>query len=231
MTAEAVDYPHGVELGAPWSSGRSPVPVHSKSTHMSRPANQDIRHQLLTAGLQLIRRHGVEATGVKDVAEYAGVPKGSFYSYFASKDEFVIDVFEYYWIELQRDVGSLLEEKRSPLERLRAYFRAIAETHHRDEFILSCLIGNLGLEVSGHNKRVTQRLRAILQLWESQLADALSRSHQTDRCEVPALIIEAWEGTILRSKIDGTGKPYARFEAVTLPLLTSLCEYRCNSSG
>jgi TetR/AcrR family transcriptional repressor of nem operon len=126
---------------------------------MPRPANPAVRVKLIAAGLQLIRRQGVKATGVKDIAARAGVPKGSFYGYFTSKDEFVVAALESYWAELERDVAYLLKRPWSPLERLRTYFRTIAVDHESNEFTLGCLIGNLGLEVSGSSTIVATPAR------------------------------------------------------------------------
>jgi TetR/AcrR family transcriptional repressor of nem operon len=190
---------------------------------MPRPPNPRARAKLLVAGLQLISQQGVNATGVKEITGLAGVPKGSFYSYFGSKDEFVVDVLEYCWAELERDVGPLLDTGHPPLERLAAYFRAIAGDYERNSYLLGCLIGNLALELAGSGGVVTNRLRAILICWEDRIAAVFAHGDTDERRKVAALIIEAWEGAVVRSKIDSSDEPYARFEAVTLPLLTALC--------
>ena len=49
---------------------------------MPRPANPDVRRRLLAAGLDLVHSRGFSASGVKDITDAAGVPKGSFYAYF-----------------------------------------------------------------------------------------------------------------------------------------------------
>ncbi|MGB9302731.1 MAG: TetR family transcriptional regulator C-terminal domain-containing protein [Mycobacterium sp.] len=190
---------------------------------MPRPANPQVRVNLIAAGLQLIRMQGVKATGVKDIAERAGVPKGSFYGYFTSKDEFVVAALESYWAELERDVACLLKRPCPPLERLRSYFRSIAVDHESNAFTLGCLIGNLGLEVAGSSTVVAARLRGILDLWEAQVANVFSHVDDHRRREVAALIIEAWEGAVFRAKVDGSREPYTRFESFTLPRLTALC--------
>ena len=189
---------------------------------MPRPANPHVRSRLIAAGTSLFLRYGVNASGVKDIAELAGVPKGSFYSYFASKDKFVVCVLDVHWAELERGIGPLLADRRHPLERLKAYFRAIADEHERDEFMLGCLIGNLGLELAGSSPVVAERLREILCWWEGQLAAVLADIDGHGSREVAALIIEAWEGAVFRAKTDASRIPLTRFEAVTLPMLTGI---------
>ncbi|SON58958.1 Transcriptional regulator AcuR [Mycobacterium simulans] len=189
-----------------------------------RPVNTESRAKLLAAGLRLICQNGVNATCVKEVAEQAGVPKGSFYSYFASKDDFVVGVLEHYWAEMERRFGHLLDDGRPPLERLTMYFRSIADDHERNAFTIGCLLGILGQELAGSKPIVAERLRAILLGWEIQLASVFVDADQRQAREVAASIIEAWQGAVFRAKTDISRKPYMRFEEVTLPLLVAICD-------
>ena len=63
---------------------------------MPRPSNPEVRKRLLAAGLDLIHLRGFAASGVKEITDAAGVPKGSFYAYFPSKEAFasaILDAF------------------------------------------------------------------------------------------------------------------------------------------
>lgn len=206
--------------------GRMGCPAASYDMEMNvpRPVNRESRCKLLAAGARLICQNGVNATGVKEVTDQAGVPKGSFYSYFSSKDDFVIGVLEHYWSEMERRFGHLLDGGRPPLERLTRYFRAIADDHERNAFTTGCLLGNLGHEMIASKPVVVERLRAILVMWECQLASVFTRADQHQAREVAALIIEAWQGAVFRAKTDNSRKPYARFEKLTLPLLVAICD-------
>jgi len=57
---------------------------------------QTTREHLIEVGLERIRRIGYAATGVKEILDLAGVPKGSFYHYFPSKEAFVQEVLQRY---------------------------------------------------------------------------------------------------------------------------------------
>ena len=60
---------------------------------MPRPSNPEVRRRLLAAGLDLVHARGFAASGVKDITDAAGVPKGSFYAYFPSKEAFAAAIF------------------------------------------------------------------------------------------------------------------------------------------
>ena len=50
----------------------------------------DKHEQILEAGLEVMFLNGYNGTGVKDIVEAAGIPKGSFYNYFESKEDFAL---------------------------------------------------------------------------------------------------------------------------------------------
>lgn len=60
----------------------------------------DTRSHLLATGYQLIAHKGFTAVGIKQILDTAGIPKGSFYYYFASKEAFgeaiIKGYFEHY---------------------------------------------------------------------------------------------------------------------------------------
>ena len=62
-------------------------------------ARVDTRKDLVWCGTELLTERGFQITGIEEVLKRVGVPKGSFYHYFKSKDEFghaVIENYEQY---------------------------------------------------------------------------------------------------------------------------------------
>lgn len=201
--------------------GQGPCSV-SYSAPVPRPGNPDIRRRLLASGLELFYARGVNATGVKEIADRADVPKAAFYTYYESKEAFVVAVLEQYWLELQDRSGSLLLGRGTPVRRLQRYFAVIADEHEHHTFMRGCLIGNLALEVSATSASVHEKLRGIVCAWEHELAAVFTEETPQRRREVAGLIIEAWEGAVLRARIDRTRAPYDRFSRITLPQLVGL---------
>ena len=113
----------------------------------------DTRYHIIQTGADLIGQKGFGATGINGVLTSAGVPKGSFYHYFKSKNDFglaIIDLFaEEYDAKLDRIFN---DTSRSCLDRLRAYFDTGQETMTSCEFTRGCLIGNLGQELAGQDE-------------------------------------------------------------------------------
>jgi TetR/AcrR family transcriptional regulator, transcriptional repressor for nem operon len=189
---------------------------------MPRPSNPEVRKRLLAAGLDLIHARGFAASGVKDITEAAGVPKGSFYAYFPSKEAFAGTILEHYWSDIEVRLLPLLEGEGSAEERIRSFFHALADEHEAANFLLGCLIGNLSLELSSLSEPIRAQLIAILERWGQAIADCLrsdgigSDSYAED---LASRLIESWEGAALRGKMIRSRIPYDRFEADTIPAL------------
>jgi len=194
---------------------------------MPRPPNPEVRSRLLAAGMDLVHARGFAASGVKDITDAAGVPKGSFYAYFPSKEAFGAAILEHYWTDIETRLLPILGTDGSARERITRFFHALADEHQAGDFLLGCLIGKLSLELGGSSEPVRAELARILGSWDEALT-ACVRSGQDgsgdvradlDATELAALLVEAWEGAALRGKVSRSRTPYERFEAITVPAL------------
>ncbi|PTM87759.1 TetR/AcrR family transcriptional regulator [Mycoplana dimorpha] len=58
------------------------------------------KERMLNARLSMLLRHGFNDLGIKAVLKQTGVPKGSFYHHFASKEDFALQVIGRYMDEV-----------------------------------------------------------------------------------------------------------------------------------
>ena len=72
---------------------------------MARP---NVRERLLDAGVEIFHRCGFNGCGVQEITEAAGVPKGSFYNHFASKEALGAAVLDRYWHQRVGDTLRIL---------------------------------------------------------------------------------------------------------------------------
>jgi TetR/AcrR family transcriptional repressor of nem operon len=176
-----------------------------------------VREQLIARGLDRMHAVGFTATGVQDVVADAGVPKGSFYHYFDSKEAFAIAVIDAYAAELAAPLQALLlDEVRSPTDGLAAYFRESAARYGA----MGCLLGNFGTEMPGQSEVIRQRLAMHFDAW-TRLVGAVLRKAQTtgeldaaaDADALAAFAVNSWEGAIMRMKVDQSMRPLETFFA------------------
>lgn len=194
---------------------------------MPRASDPDVRPRLLAAGLALMQRSGFAGAGVREITEGAGVPKGSFYSYFPSKERFAVAVLRRYWEPIDRELlPGLTDTAHAPRERLVHFFRALGDEHEAQGFLLGCFVGRASLELAGSSDVARAELAAILDQWDTAVAGCISEAQRAgqvrrgaDPAALAAVVVEAWQGAVLRGKIDRTRLAYDRFENLTLPAL------------
>ncbi|AUT62691.1 TetR family transcriptional regulator [Paraburkholderia sp. PGU19] len=194
---------------------------------MPRPANPQVRSRLLSVGRDVVHDRGFNGCGVQDITTAAGVPKGSFYNYFESKEMFAAEILEDYWQSIEDRHGPILYDARiRPLARIAKFFRALTDDHSKSDFALGCLIGNLSLELSNASDEARSKLLALLARWQEALAACLREAQERNELdrkqnadELAAIVIEAYEGAAMRGKIEQSGNAYERFEKVVLPRL------------
>lgn len=184
--------------------------------------NTATREKLIETGAELIGQHGYNATGINAVLKTCGVPKGSFYHYFSSKEEFGLAVIDQFAAAYDAQLAELLEDTTTPpLERLRRYFAAGREHMHNCNHATGCLIGNLGQELSGQSDTFRDALDQVFQRWEHRLVGCLEGAQEAGELSaaLPAealasFILSGWEGAILRAKTLKSVEPMEQFEAI-----------------
>lgn len=180
---------------------------------------KDTRSDIIKVGTELISRQGYNATGVEMVLKEAGVPKGSFYHYFKSKEEFglaVMEVFADYYS--QRMTALLQDTTLSPLARIRKLLEGSLQRFSNNQCSKGCLIGNLGQEMADQNERFRARLDEIFNDWRRLFAGCLSEAQTAkeldSRLDVEVLasfVLSGWEGAILRAKVMKSPQPLQDF--------------------
>jgi len=177
------------------------------------------KDRILWAGLEIMKTHGYNGTSVKDIVDAAGVPKGSFYNYFDSKESFAVEALEAVAGEDYLTSRKLLSvTNKSPLQRLQYFFEQ-STLHSCDcEFKVGCFFGNLGQEMSDSNEAIRQKVKKILKRNTNMIAEILDEAkqageiRQTAQTDVMAeFIFNAWEGTLLRMKASKSREPLDAF--------------------
>jgi TetR/AcrR family transcriptional regulator, transcriptional repressor for nem operon len=194
---------------------------------MPRPPNPEVRSRLLSIGREVVLDRSFNGCGVQDITEAAGVPKGSFYNYFESKETFAAEILEDYWQSIEDRHGPILYDARlKPLTRIARFFRGLTHDHGAAEFAFGCLIGNLSLELSNSSEVTRSKLTAVLHRWQSALTACLREAQERHELngkqnidELAEVLIEAYEGAVMRCKVEQSGKALERFEKLVLPRL------------
>jgi TetR/AcrR family transcriptional repressor of nem operon len=185
-------------------------------------ANQrlDKRELILAKGAEVMTRRGYHGAGVQEIVQAAGVPKGSFYHYFASKEEFALQALQQvYGPRLQRYAQALENPALSPRARIIGYYGELVEHFARQEKLeYHCFIGSLSFEMAelspilgAEIDAILQRSADILQACLQQAQDAGELASDEDCRSLASFITSAWQGALTRLKVANTTRALADF--------------------
>ena len=162
----------------------------------------DTKQKILQIGAEIIHRKGYHATGLQEILSAANVPKGSFYNHFNSKEDFglqVIDFFTDFFAQFAKDVFD--DSTSSPLGRLERLLDQFMEFFDSKDYTCGCPVGNLAQELGDlspvFQKKLSKAIDAMvgsytLILREAQAAGEISRDINAK--EAASFIVEAGMG-------------------------------------
>lgn len=169
----------------------------------------DTRERILQVGADIIHRNGYNHTGIQEILSAAHVPKGSFYNYFKSKEDFglhVIDYFSNYFKKMTKDVFE--DTSRTPLERISQVLEMFKEYFKSHDFSNGCPIGNLSQEMGGLSPTFRAKLKQAFDMMVDAYAAVLAEAQKAgeisaklDVKETANFIIASWHGALTRMKI------------------------------
>jgi len=170
----------------------------------------DTRVLLLRAGLEVLTEKGFSATGLDEILKRVGVPKGSFYHYFDSKEAFGLELVDLYGAFFAKKLDRHFHNHTlPPLARVRAFIDDAKDGMARYGYRRGCLIGNLGQEMGALPESFRLRLHGTFKDWQDRLAGCLTAARQAneiadtaDTAALSAFFWIGWEGAVLRAKLE-----------------------------
>lgn len=169
------------------------------------------RERLITSAQQLINARSYYSVGVQDICRLAGVKKGSFYHFFASKRDLALAALDE-TIELFNHTifTRVFASDNPPLVRIEQFFNAVHEFHQRVHdttgYVQGCPFGNLGSELSTQDEALRKKVDSFFRLAEAQIEQALEQAiacgdiPATDTAAAASAIFAYTEGLILTAK-------------------------------
>ena len=177
---------------------------------------RSMREEIVEAALDQFHTHGFNAAGVKDITDTAGVPKGSFYNHFASKEALAIVALERYGAGLR--MRMLTDTDVEPLSRLRAHFEFLRDETVGSGLKRGCLFGNFGTEISDHSDAIRSSVRDGLRQWTTLVATVLTEAQRDETVRAglnpertARFIINAWEGTLIEARANRSTDAFDSF--------------------
>ncbi len=179
----------------------------------------ETKNRILTTGIDLFIKKGYHNVGLKEILNKAEVPKGSFYYYFDSKEDFGVQVISKYSSIGLLDYKSLLEEKSlSPKNRIIQLYINKIDYFQLKECTQGCLMGNSSNELSDVSESFRNVIAQEFNHWQDVLEKCIIEAQEVDEIDknveskmLASFILNSWEGALLRMKCEKTIDPLHNF--------------------
>lgn len=185
---------------------------------------RNLREQLVEGGSRALYEYGFHATSVSDIATAAGVPKGSVYNHFESKEALALEALRRYAASF--DLEPLRSGGRPPLQRLRAFLSAVIDTTVARGVELGCLLGNFSVEMAAHGGPIADLAGELLDAWSTVFAEVLREAQvagdldpRLDAQSLGSFLVDSYEGAVARAKLRRDRAPLDAFLTVTFDVL------------
>lgn len=174
----------------------------------------DTRQHLLDIGQHIMAAKGFSSVGLNEILRTAGVPKGSFYHYFPSKELYGQAVLEAYFSAYLAAQKQRFNDASTPAaERLLGYWQQWLISNSGACHEQKCLVVKLSAEVADLSEAMRLTLRDGTDQVIAQLADCI-RAGQVDGSlvvtDAPAsavMLYQLWLGASLLAKLHRTSVP------------------------
>lgn len=171
------------------------------------------KQKIIVQAALLFHQYGYNNVGINMILSAIGIPKGSFYHFFKSKEDLIIHVIQYHFhgsVSLFNDVMGDNRSVDGLKQFLSLYFKQLEANGYRD----GCPVGNLMVEMSSISEAARQELMKWIGFLENEIAEILVLDKIVEDDEAASLasyIMSAFEGAVMQSKVRQDGKPLNEF--------------------
>jgi TetR/AcrR family transcriptional repressor of nem operon len=189
--------------------------------------SSDVRTNILATGQRIMAGKGYSAVGLNEILTAAGVPKGSFYHYFSSKDAFGEAMLETYFEDYLAELDRTLQQPGLTMaQRLMHYWESWQASQSFDNCQGKCLAVKLGAEVADLSEAMRHALRRGIEGIVGRLAQAIAAGVEEgslridgDAASVASSLYQLWLGASVMVKIERTTQAFETALASTRQIL------------
>lgn len=180
------------------------------------------RNEIIEKTIYIIYRQGYHGTGIQELADAAGIPKGSFYTYFESKEDYAVQALHFYHQFLKDQLLVVLKDSSiPPKERVKAFFAGNIQMLEGFHYQMGCLVGNFSEEMGDISDRLAETVDGILHAIVGDLTRCLDEAAAPgeDSRQLAEFLINSFQGAMLRMKSSRDGRPLEVFITMMTHLL------------
>ncbi len=169
--------------------------------------NDTVTH-ILETGTDLILKNGYHNVGLNKILREANIPKGSFYYYFKSKEDFGLQVIAYYSAQSLSILNHYLnDDDKDHKQRIISFFKDMQHIYASKEYKEGCLLGNCSLELSDFSESFSTSVANEFNIWQECFEKCIQEGQENGTITTNEsakvlgnIVLTTWEGALLRMK-------------------------------
>lgn len=175
---------------------------------MSEPHTKE---RILDAGVKILLERSFHSVGLNQLLSSVKVPKGSFYHYFKSKEDFGVEVLRYYSQNAnskRREILSDLTIAENPVQRMIYMLNAAIEQIQANNCKCPCLLQKVAIEIANTSEPMRTELvngfNQMIEIFQQVLRQAIAGGflpETLDTLSEAQLILDLWAGAQQRTAI------------------------------
>jgi AcrR family transcriptional regulator len=192
--------------------------------------DRDSRTRAIEGAERLFRMQGYAATGLTQILEVSGAPKGSFYFHFPDgKRQLAREVLDVYGARVLAGMKMLAVKYSDPAAFIRAVGKIMAQEMEASGWTLGCAAQNLAIELAPGDREFADALTQTFAGWTAALTEAIRPAYASRAVAErrATAILAALEGAKTLAR---TSRSAAPFDAVVDMVLPELREAKAGRS-
>lgn len=135
------------------------------------------KEDILQIGYDTFRKKGYHNVGINEILKNANIPKGSFYNFFKSKEDFALQTIEYYsGITRNLIIKHLSDKSKSPYNRIKHFYSFMINLNENDNFSSGCLLNNMANELGTLSEPLSNATDKNFLSWIYLIADCIKEA-------------------------------------------------------
>lgn len=181
---------------------------------------------IIQKGIELFRDRGYGNTGIQDILKACGIPKGSFYNFFDSKEAFALESISFYSQGSLKYLNSLDEDSSlSSQEKIKRFFIINNDRLRQENCKLNCLLLSMTTEISSDDSPFAKSISGNIDAMKSYITKWIiegqtNGSVKTDFTPlvITDLLYDGFHGAITRMKYQQNKNALDHFESYTMAM-------------
>jgi TetR/AcrR family transcriptional repressor of nem operon len=175
------------------------------------------KERILDAAEELMWEKSFHSVGLNEILKAVGVPKGSFYHYFESKEHFGVELLNHYFREATHRTSDMLlnrETEADPMKRLVSFLEESIARFRENNGKCPCLVLKLASEVTSLSEPMRKELAKGFKTWLGILSEVFEEAKllgmipsDMDSSNEAGLMRDLWAGAIQRATVTKSTAP------------------------